>query len=57
MWKAVRYTTFRESGACNALTDELGNTATTITDTANFGVITDQVQNPRNIQFGLKYIF
>ena len=32
MWKAVRYTTLRESGACNALTDEHGHTATTITE-------------------------
>ena len=32
MWKAVRCTTLRESVACNALTDELGNTATTITE-------------------------
>jgi hypothetical protein len=29
----------------------------TISDAANFGVITSQVQAPRNIQFGLKYIF
>ena len=28
-----------------------------INDPANFGAITGQVQNPRNIQFGLKYIF
>jgi len=28
-----------------------------ISDVANFGVITGQVQAPRNIQFGLKYIF
>lgn len=28
-----------------------------ITDPANFGVITNQIQNPRTIQFGLKYIF
>ncbi len=28
-----------------------------ISDNANFGVITNQVQAPRNIQFGLKYIF
>jgi hypothetical protein len=28
-----------------------------ISDSANFGVITSQVQSPRNIQFGLKYIF
>lgn len=28
-----------------------------ISDNANFGVITSQVQAPRNIQFGLKYIF
>lgn len=28
-----------------------------INDPANFGAITSQVQNPRNIQFGLKYMF
>jgi len=32
MWKAVRYAALRESGACNALNDELGHTAITITE-------------------------
>ncbi len=35
----------------------LGNPGQDITAPANFGVITSQINSPRNIQFGLKYVF